>query len=110
MGFCMKEVANGLDFSEVKEWEEAVKTINRSGTFKEDTNDPVKIAGFLEMLSERVHRALTKDRFLFKTVTLKVRYEDFSTYSRSKTVSVWTADIFVIKRTAMQLLSEFIGI
>jgi DNA polymerase IV (DinB-like DNA polymerase) len=26
-----------------------------------------------------------------------------------KTISVWTSDIFVIKRTAMQLLSEFIG-
>jgi len=38
----MKQVANGLDFSEVKEWEEPVKSISRSGTFKEDTNDPIK--------------------------------------------------------------------
>lgn len=63
----------------------------------------------MELLSESVHRALKKDRFLFKVVVLTVRYEDFSTYTRSKTVSVWTADIFVIKRTAMQLLAEFIG-
>ena len=61
------------------------------------------------MLAESVHRALMKDRFLFKVVNLVVRYDDFSTYSRSKTVSVWTADIFVIKRTSMQLLVEFIG-
>ncbi|HET8687793.1 MAG TPA: hypothetical protein VFM18_14170 [Methanosarcina sp.] len=105
----MKQVAHGLDFSEVKEWEEAVKSISRSGTFAEDTNDPVKIAGFMELLAESVHRALLRDRFLFKVVTLKVRFEDFSTYTRSKTVSVWTSDIFVIKRVAMQLLSEFIG-
>lgn len=109
MGLWMKQVANGLDFSEVKEWEEAVKSITRSGTFEEDTNDPVKIADFLEMLAESVHRALLRNHFLFKTVTLKVRYEDFSTYMRSKTVPVWTSDIFVIKRTAMQLLSEFLG-
>jgi DNA polymerase IV (archaeal DinB-like DNA polymerase) len=38
-----------------------------------------------------------------------VRYEDFSTYTRSKTVSVWTSDIFVIKRVAIKLLAEFIG-
>ena len=44
MGLWMKQVAYGLDFSEVKEWEEAVKSISRSGTFEEDTNDPVKIA------------------------------------------------------------------
>lgn len=109
MGLWMKQVAHGLDFSEVKEWEEAVKSISRSGTFEEDTNDPVKIAGFLELLAESVHRALLRDRFLFKVVTLKVRFEDFSTYTRSKTVSVWTSDIFVIKRVAMQLLAEFIG-
>jgi len=99
----------GLDFSEVKEWEEAVKSISRSGTFEEDTNDPVKIAGFFELLAESVHRAFMRDGFLFKVVTLRVRYEDFSTYTRSKTVSVWTCDLFVIKRVSMQLLSEFIG-
>ncbi len=109
MGLWMKQVAHGLDFSEVKEWEEAVKSISRSGTFAEDINDPVKIAGFLELLAESVHRALVRDGFLFKIVTLKVRYEDFSTYTRSKTVPVWTSDIFVIKRVSMQLLSEFIG-
>jgi DNA polymerase IV (DinB-like DNA polymerase) len=109
IGLWMKQVAYGLDFSEVKEWEEAVKSISRSGTFEEDTNDPVKIAGSLEMLAESVHRALLRHSFLFKTVTLKVRFEDFSTYTRSKTTSVWTSDIFVIKRIVMQLLSEFIG-
>jgi DNA polymerase IV (DinB-like DNA polymerase) len=56
-----------------------------------------------------VHKSLVKHRFLYKVVTIRVRFDDFSTYTRSKTISVWTADIFVIKRTAMQLLSEFIG-
>ncbi|WP_155400916.1 DNA polymerase IV [Methanosarcina mazei] len=109
MGLWMKQVSQGLDFNEVKEREEAVKSISRSGTFAEDTSDPVKIAGFLELLAESVHRALMRDGFLFKIVTLRVRFEDFSTYSRSKTVSVWTSDIFVIKRVSMQLLAEFIG-
>jgi len=86
MGLLLKQVANGNDYSEVKEWDAAVKSISRSRTFGEDTNDPVKIVGFLEMLVESVHRALKKDRFLFKVVTLVVRYDDFSTYSRSKTV------------------------
>ena len=109
MGLWLKQGANGLDFSEVAENEEAVKSISRSSTFKENTNDPVKITGYLEMLAESVHKSLVKHRFLYKVVTIRVRYDDFSTYTRSKTVSVWTSDIFVIKRTAMQLLSEFIG-
>ena len=40
---------------------------------------------------------------------LKGSLRCFSTYTRSKTIPIWTSDIFVIKRTAMQLLSEFIG-
>ena len=109
MGLWLKQVANGNDCSEVKEWDAAIKSISRSRTFGEDTNDPIKIAGYMELLAESVHRALKRDRFQFKVITLRVRFDDFSTYTRSKTVPVWTADIFVIKRTAMQLLSEFIG-
>ena len=81
----------------------------RHGTFAEDTNDPVKISESLEMLVGSVHSTLIKHRFLFKTVTLTVRFEDFSTFTRSKTSPIWTSDIFVIKRIAVQLLSEFLG-
>jgi DNA polymerase IV (archaeal DinB-like DNA polymerase) len=109
MGLWLKQAAHGLDFSEIEESEEAVKSISRSSTFKEDTNDPIKIAGYLDMLAESVHKSLVKHRFLYKVVTIRVRYDDFSTYTRSKTVTVWTSDIFVIKRTAVHLLSEFFG-
>jgi DNA polymerase IV (archaeal DinB-like DNA polymerase) len=109
MGIWLKQAAHGLDLSEVAENEEAYKSISRSSTFKEDTNDPIKIAGYLDMLAESVHKSLVKHRFLYKVVTIRVRYDDFSTYTRSKTVTVWTSDIFVIKRTAILLLAEFIG-
>ena len=109
MGLWMKRASHGIDLSEVEGSEEAVKSISRSTTFKEDTNDPIKIAGYLEMLADSVHKSLVKHRFLYKVVTIRVRYDDFATYTRSKTVTVWTSDIFVIKRTAMQLLSKFIG-
>ena len=108
MGLQMKQMANGLDFEEVRE-RESVNSISRHLTFEEDTKDPGIIEGALVMLAESVHSSLLKHRFLFKTVTLIVRFEDFSTYTRSKTGSIWTSDIFVIKRTVMQLLSEFIG-
>ena len=108
MGLRMKQMANGLDFEEVRE-REGVKSISRHETFEEDTGDHVKITGSLELLAESVHDSLMKHSFLFKTVTLIVRFEDFSTYTRSKTIPIWTSDIFVIKRTAVQLLSEFMG-
>jgi DNA polymerase IV (archaeal DinB-like DNA polymerase) len=108
IGLRMKQMANGLDFGDVRE-KEGVKSISRHGTFAEDTNDPVKISRSLDMLAESVHSSLLKHHSLFKTVTLIVRFEDFSTYTRSKTVPIWTSDLLVIKRTAIQLLSEFTG-
>jgi DNA polymerase IV (DinB-like DNA polymerase) len=103
MGFRMKQVINGLDFGEVREREEGLKSISRHDTFEKDTNDPVKIEGALEMLAGSMHNSLMKHRFLFKTIILTVRFEDFSTYTRSKTIPIWTSDIFVIKRKVIQL-------
>ena len=107
-GLRMKQMANGLDFGEVRE-KESVKSISRHGTFEEDTGDPVKIFGSLDSLAEDVHGSLLRNNFLYRTVTLTVRFEDFSTYTRSKTIPNWTSDIFVIKRLVRQLLSEFLG-
>lgn len=109
MGLRMKQIANGLDFEEVQA-KETVKSISRHRTFNVDTNDPLKIREALEILTAGVHNSLLENHFLFKTVTLTVRFEDFSTYMRSKTLPIWTSDIFIIKKTAVQLLSEFIGL
>jgi len=107
MELQIRQMANGLDFGEVQE-RGGVKSISRNGTFEEDTNDPVKISESLEMLVRSVHSTLMKHCFLFKTVTLTVRYEDFSTYTRSKTVSIWTSDIFVIKKKSHRSVLNFL--
>jgi len=107
MGILMKQRANGIDFAEVEE-REGVKSISRHGTFAKDTDDPDKITSCMEMLAESVHGNLMKHRYLFRTITIIVRFEDFTTYTRSKTILVWTSDINVIKRTATELLSEFL--
>jgi DNA polymerase IV (archaeal DinB-like DNA polymerase) len=48
-----------------------------------------------------------KHRYLFRTVTIIVRLNDFTTYTRAKTVPIWTSDINAIKKTVKELLSEF---
>ena len=108
MGIRMKQAAMGIDFGEVEE-REGVKSISRHGTFEEDTNDLEKITKCVDMLADGVHSNLTKHHFTFRTITITVRFEDFTTYTRSKTVTIWTSDINVIKRTAIELLSEFLG-
>jgi DNA polymerase IV (archaeal DinB-like DNA polymerase) len=108
MVLWMKQRANGIDFEEVEE-RDGVKSISRHITFDEDTDDPEKIAKCLDVLADSVHHNLTKNRLLFRTVTVIARLDDFTTYTRAKTVPVWTSDIDLIKRTAIELLSEFLG-
>ena len=108
MGIRMKQMANGIDFGVVEE-REGVKSISRHGTFAEDTSDPGKINKCVDMLADGVHSTLIKNRLLFRTVTVIVRLSDFTTYTRAKTVPIWTSDINVIKREAVELLSEFLG-
>jgi DNA polymerase IV (archaeal DinB-like DNA polymerase) len=107
MGILMKQRANGIDLEEVEE-REGVKSISRHITFDEDTDDPEKITKGVEILADSVHGNLMKHRYLFRTITIIVRFEDFTTYTRSKTIPIWTYDINVIKRTAIELLSEFL--
>ena len=38
-----------------------------------------------------------------------VRMEDFTTYTRAKKVPIWTSDIDLIKKTAVELFWEFLG-
>ena len=106
MGILMKQRANGIDIDAVEE-REGVKSISRHITFDDDTDDPEKIAKCVEMLSDGVHSNLMKNHCLFRTVTIVVRLNNFSTFTRAKTVPIWTSDMNVIEKTAIELISEF---
>lgn len=107
-GVVMHQLANGIDMREVKEREE-VKSVSNEDTFEEDISDPFEIKRSITDLSEKVHVSLLKKRFRFRTVTLKVRFEDFRTYTRAKTLHAATTDKEVIRKTSLCLMEEFIG-
>ncbi|WMW21444.1 DNA polymerase IV [Methanolobus mangrovi] len=107
-GVVMHQLANGIDMREVKEREE-VKSISTEDTFDEDISDPGEIENSLAGLSEKVYTSLIKKRFRFRTVTLKVRFEDFRTYTRAKTLHAATTDKEAIRKTSLSLMEEFLG-
>ncbi|VVB93027.1 DNA polymerase IV [uncultured archaeon] len=106
-GIYMHELANGIDESEVRE-EECCKSISRETTFEEDTDDPENLNQTMEDLAEDVHKSLVEERFLFKTVTIKVRYKGFITRTKARTLEHYTDELGIIKDTAKALLKEFI--
>jgi DNA polymerase-4 len=65
----------------------AIGTLSNERTFREDVRDPTTIVGMLCSLCERVCWRARKRGVKAKTVTLKLRYADFQTLSRSRSIT-----------------------
>ena len=65
---------------------EPVKSISRETTFDEDTTDTSLLESTLLHLTEDVCHRLRRQRLEARTVTVKIRYSDFVTHTRSRTL------------------------
>ena len=84
-GNALWRLANGIDNRTVQPWE-TQKSISQETTFDEDTGDEEIIHKTLLGLAESLSRLMRKSKLKGRTITLKIRLEDFSTFTRSKTV------------------------
>jgi len=85
----LHEMGLGLDESPVVPFdeEEDAKSISHSVTLEEDTSDPNILKKVLLQLSERVSRRMRREGFYGKRIAVTVRYSDFFTFSKQKTLS-----------------------
>jgi len=95
--------AKGVDRSKVAPARE-VKSISREITFARDVADPDLLRQVLLGLSEKVARSLRRQEAEARTITLKLRYSDFTTLTRSQTLPQPTVLGAVIHRVAWRLL------
>jgi len=100
-------MAHGIDKSEVEEKGE-IKSISRERTFEEDTSDFNLILNALDKLSEEVCNDVLRQNLYFKTVTVKVRYENFETHTHSKTLPIITNRLQDLKKTAEELIQDYL--
>jgi DNA polymerase IV (DinB-like DNA polymerase) len=107
MGTQMHLMARGIDRSEV-EARTDVKSISHETTFEEDTADADTVLRALDALSEEVCREALNQNLFFKTVTVKLRYENFETHTRSKTLAFMTNRAQDLKKTAKELLQTYL--
>lgn len=89
MGLQMHLMARGIDDSEVVQHTE-VKSISHETTFEEDTDEVDAVLKALDELSEAVVQEVDSQNLFFKTVTVKIRYENFETHTYAKTLSFQT--------------------
>jgi DNA polymerase-4 len=80
-------------FSEHDPEGETVGSISNERTFREDVLDPAVIESVLCGLTERVCWRARKRRIKARTVTLKLRYADFHTLTRSRTLAPTSSEL-----------------
>jgi len=91
IGERLYEMGLGWDESPVIPFdeEEDAKSISHSVTLEEDTSDADLLRKVLLQLSEKVSRRMRKEGFYGSRMVLTVRYSDFYTFSKQKTLSRW---------------------
>jgi DNA polymerase IV len=99
--------ANGIDGSPVTPPAEA-KSISRETTFEGDTHDVVFLSATMRYLSEKVGADLRGLGKQAKCVSIKVRYTDFTTISRQRTLPQLTDLDETIFQTGNELLQKAI--
>ena len=102
-------ICRGIDEREVKP-DRPYKSVSAERTFDEDLTDPDRLASELERIAcyawERVVRAEVAGR----TVTLKVKYGDFTLISRSRSFSQAVPDSAAFAAAGRALLSTLIPV
>ena len=69
---------------------EGAKSISHEHTYNQDTRDIAKIESTLMRLSEMVARRLREQHLYARTIQLKLRYKDFTTITRARSLSTPT--------------------
>jgi DNA polymerase-4 len=103
-GRMLFNYSRGLDRSPVVTSRE-LKSIGREVTFQTDTSDVEFLRNTISELSRSVASQLRSHGYRGRTVTLKIRYQNFSTHTRSVTSPESMNTLESIRSRAFQLLS-----
>jgi DNA polymerase-4 len=99
----LHSLALGDDNREV-ETDEETKSISSENTFDQDTADLDQIKRSLLEQAEEVGERLRREKLAARTVQLKLRYADFKTLTRRKTLPKPTQDGMIMYQVAERLL------
>jgi DNA polymerase-4 len=104
-GSYLYQSSRGIDDRPlITRWEP--KSSSRETTFEKDTADRQVLYRTLAGLVKDVVADLAKPRYKSKTVTIKVRFNDFKTYTRALTLDAPTDSEDVIRRAAFQCMKR----
>lgn len=104
-GVQLWERAHGVDLDPLT-MEREPKSLSTEETFAEDTNDLVVVRGRLSQMCQGLAAILGKERVRARTVSVKLRFSDFTTLTRSFTRRRSTDDAEELYGEALRLLGR----
>jgi DNA polymerase-4 len=107
-GAWMHEAAHGRDERPVVTWSEP-KSVSRETTFEDDLHpvrDREQLSRIFASLCVKVADDLHRKGYVGKTIGLKLRYDNFKTVTRDRTLDAPTGDAGAIRRAAGECLKR----
>jgi len=98
-------IVRGIHNSEVKP-NRVSKSVAAEHTFNENLTSEIFMQERLERIAAELEKRLKKYNISGKTVTLKIKYSDFTTQTRSKTLPYFISDKGLLFETAKELLYQ----
>lgn len=105
-GESLYELAWGRDYRDVTP-NEPDKSISAAETFDQDLDNPEEILQEFLRLTERATSRLRERNLFAKTISIKVRFADFSTINRSQTLPLAidsTHDVYQVVKTLYEAM------
>ncbi|MEY2630636.1 MAG: polymerase [Bacteroidota bacterium] len=104
-GLHFYNIVRGIHNSAVKP-NRIAKSVAAEHTFNENLTSEIFMVEKLERIANELENRLKKHNISGKTVTLKIKYSDFTTQTRSKTLPYFIADKGLLLETAKELLFQ----
>jgi DNA polymerase IV len=101
----LRDLANGRDPRQVNPNEDR-KSVGSECTYETDLTDLARIRGEIDEMARDAARWLDRNGVFARTVVIKVRYEDFTTITRSQSEAKPTRDADALAARAIALLDK----
>ncbi|MGQ0796293.1 MAG: DNA polymerase IV [Methanobacteriota archaeon] len=108
-GEYLHDVAFGRDSEQVVEPSGPPESVGTETTFDRDLDAYDAIWPELEAMARDLHREIREEGLAYRTVTLKARYANFETHTRSRSLKVHTSELDPILILSQVMLREVLG-
>jgi len=98
-------ICRGIHYSQVKP-NRTIKSVGAERTFFENLTSEIFLEEKIITIANELEKRLRKSKIAGKTITLKLKYSDFSIQTRSKTLPYFISDKSLIIDVAKELLYQ----